>query len=107
MTGPRVRPLVRRRPGPRGTPRAPTDRRSDGLPRSGEIDDIAWYADNSGGRVHDVGGKAPNPWGLHYMLGNVWEWCWDLYDEEVYGVMRSGDRARTCCGLRDADRPDG
>jgi len=41
------------------------------------------------------------------MLGNVWEWCWDLYDEEVYGVMRSGDRARTCCGLRDADRPDG
>ncbi|MFC7548278.1 formylglycine-generating enzyme family protein [Plantactinospora sp. GCM10030261] len=62
-------------------------------PRYGPLDEIAWYRGNSGERIHDVGGKRPNPWGLYDMLGNVWNWCWDIYDAEVYGsyrVLRGG-----------------
>lgn len=71
-------------------------------PRYGEIDSIAWYHENSGGHVHEVGTKQPNAWGVYDMLGNVWEWCSDQYDPQVYGsyrVFRGGgwaDRERGC-----------
>lgn len=56
--------------------------------RYGELSEIAWYAGNSGLNLQEVGRKRPNAWGLHDMLGNVWEWCWDLFDPVVYGEYR-------------------
>ncbi|MDB1088755.1 SUMF1/EgtB/PvdO family nonheme iron enzyme [Streptomyces sp. ACA25] len=70
--------------------------------RHGELEEIAWYRGNSGEQVHDVATREPNAWGFHDMIGNVWEWCWDLYDPRVYGpyrVFRGGgayDPPRAC-----------
>ncbi len=44
-----------------------------------QIGDFAWWAGNSGGANHPVGGKLPNPYGLYDISGNAWEICHDWY----------------------------
>ena len=42
-----------------------------------ELTHFAWYGANSGTRINRVGGKLPNPWGLHDLHGNALEWVQD------------------------------
>jgi formylglycine-generating enzyme required for sulfatase activity len=49
-----------------------------------ERDAFMWYCGNSEDRTHEVGTKAANPFGLHDVHGNVWQWCEDVLDEAFY-----------------------
>jgi formylglycine-generating enzyme required for sulfatase activity len=46
---------------------------------SNNIDDVAWYVNNSGNKTHEVKGKTANALGVYDMSGNIPEWCSDWY----------------------------
>jgi formylglycine-generating enzyme required for sulfatase activity len=83
-----------------------------------DLERIAWFDKNSGGKTHKVGTKEPNAFGLYDMLGNVAEPCIDVLppyksvketdprgsENNSVGMTRGGfwaSRARYC---RAADR---
>jgi len=45
--------------------------------------DMGWYSVNSGNKVHMVGAKRPNAYGLYDMCGNVLEGCLDWFSNDL------------------------
>jgi formylglycine-generating enzyme len=71
------------------TYRLPTEFEWEYAARAGANEDISWSQIRQTAQLgtrttNKVGQKKPSAWGLYDMLGNVWEWVHDFYNEKLF-----------------------
>ena len=69
--------------------RLPSEFEWEHAARAGATKDIPWDEIQAAANLNKetpiaVASKKPNAWGLYDMLGNVWEWVDDYYNEKVF-----------------------
>ena len=68
-------------------------------------DEAGWHKGNSKGRTHNVGELKPNAFGIHDLIGNVWEYALEPFASPDYGpVVRGGCWSSVPRELRFANR---
>ena len=98
-----------------GNYRLPTEAEWEYAGRAGSIRKFSWTGAGRNNRANcnnddcgdswdytaPVGSFSANPWGLHDMHGNVWEWVQDCWNDSYEGAPTDGSaKTNSVCGLR-------
>ncbi len=77
-----------------------------------DLQEHAWFRGNSLKKIHPVGLKRPNPWGLYDMYGNVREWVGNSFvntllndsEQDEFRISRGGAYMKTAAECQSSSR---
>lgn len=67
--------------------------------KEADLGRYAWFIANSKDKIHSVGEKKANAWGLYDVHGDAWEWCADWYDKAYYKASPANDPPGPASGI--------